>query len=232
MSTMAQMLDYLAATPEHCPRFVVVEAYSALLGREPDLRDPRYFSDAPPTLKAAILHSYLTQRDYRSATLDIFDLVVNRGNDEIVSYPLYLPIAEHGSYKGGRTDNFFPGLSPESFRRLTLPIDSGVPDPIQLAGLYHILDLAQSHHIAVIFIDTPMPHPITVNPNIQSLKKDFREILAARHIPYIDGDQGFPIDDPTLFSDHNHLSTKGRVEFTLRIYKVLTDWMASQPADR
>jgi hypothetical protein len=230
LSTISQMLDYLVARPEHCPRYLVVEAYSSFLARRPDLQDPRYFADAPPSLKLTILHSYLAEWGYRSALLDIFDLVVNRGNEEIITYPVYAPIMESRSYKGGRTDFYFPGISVSEFTVLKAKVNGNVPNPSQLSAFYHILDLARTHHIAVIFIDTPLPLPVSVNPDIQALKNDFKQILGARHISYIDGDQGYPIDEPELFSDSNHLSSKGREEFSRRISIVLKAWMASEAA--
>ena len=154
---------------------------------------------------------------------------MNRGNDEIVTYPFYSPIAERNSYKGGRTDFYFSGLSPEEFRKLKLVLDSNVPDPAQLSAVYNIIEVARSHNIEVIFIDPPMPQPVSSEPDIQALKKEFSRILSARHCIFIDGDHGFPIDDPSLFEDNNHVSSKGREEFTRRISVVLKDWMASHP---
>ena len=229
LTMISQMLDYLVARPGHCPRYLVVEAYSTMLARKPDLQDARYFYDAPPSLKREIIRSYLADRSYRSAFLDIFDLVVNRGNDEIVTHPFYSPIVERGSYKGGRTDLFFPGLSPEEFRKLEVKPQANVPDPAQLSALYRILAVTRSHGIAVIFIDPPMPQPVSSGRDIQLLKKDFGEILSAQHIPYIDGDQGFPINDPSMFSDSNHLSSKGREAFTSIVSVELKSWMDSQP---
>ena len=230
LTTISQMLDYLVSKPDHCPRYLVVEAYSALLARKPDMEDPRYYSDAPPALKRSIIRSYLAGRGgYRSALLDVFDLVVNRGNDEIITYPFYSLIVKKSTYKGGRTDFYFPGLSPEEFRRLRADPAGNAPNPAQLAALYHILDLTKNHGIPVIFIDTPLPQPVSSEADIQSLKKYFGEILGARHIPYIDGDRGFPVGDPALFSDSNHLSSQGRKVFTSAISVQLKSWMASNP---
>ena len=175
-----------------------------------------------------MIRSYLSAHRSPSAFLDLFDLVANRGNDEIVSYPFYSHVVNRDSYKGGRMGFAYPGLSPEEFRKLRSQLDKDTPNPTQLAALYHILDVAHSHNIAVIFIDPPMPQPVTSNPYLQILKKDFREILSARKIPYIDGDQGFPIDDPSMFSDSNHLSSKGRDEFTRRIGGELKSWIDSK----
>jgi hypothetical protein len=73
-----------------------------------------------------------------------------------------------------------------------------------------------------------MPEPSTSNPVIQALNKDFKDTVTARGFPYIDGDQGFPINDPSLFSDNNHLSSKGRDEFTLRIAVEIKSWLAGE----
>jgi lysophospholipase L1-like esterase len=113
---------------------------------------------------------------------------------------------------------------------LTPKLSGNVPNPDQLAALDHIIRTARNHNIPVIFIDTPMPQPASSNPVIQLLKQDYKEILAARGVAYIDGNLGFPAGDPELFSDSNHLSSKGREEFTSRISVVLKAWMTSQPA--
>jgi hypothetical protein len=230
LNSIAQMLDTMAAKPEKRPRHVVVEAYGTLLGRIPDIEDPRSFTDAPPALKIAMLRSYLASHPYPPAWLDVFDLVVNRGNDEIVAYPLYTWAEDLDSYKGGRDDFTFPGMSPQDFRALQASYYAETPNPVQTAQLNHILDLARSRHIDVIFVNTPMPGPVNANPVIQSLQQDFKQIVTARGFPYVDGTAGFPVDDPSLFSDSNHLSSKGREAFTAKIAVQLKAWLGGQPA--
>lgn len=228
LTVISQIIDYLCTMPEHCPRYLVVEAYSAFLAREPILQDPRYFSEAPPSLKKAIIMSYLSERRSLSSALDIFALVVNRGNDEILSYPIYAQALRIGSYKGGRGNFYFPGTSQEALNKLKAGLKTDYPYPTQLLALSHIIDVTRNHDVRVIFVDPPLPEPVSTDNGIQKLKSDFIIILNARHIPYIDGDQGFPINDPTLFSDQ-HLSSKGRDEFTPRISRRLKEWIASHP---
>ena len=231
MISIAQMLDYMASKPGQCPRHVVVEAYGAMLGRGFDLQDPRYFAEAPPSMKVQILHSYVAGRPYRSAFLDAFDLVVNRGNDEILAFPLYAWAQKVDSYKGGRTAFNFPGVTPEQFQQLRAKYYATTPNPDQVAALNHIMDLASSQHIALIFVDTPMPEPAGSDPVIASLRKDLQNAVIARGFPYIDGNHGFPIDDPSLFTDSNHLSSKGREVFTAKIAIQLKTWLAGQPVN-
>ncbi len=230
LTMVSQLLDYLAARPEHCPRHLVVEAYSAMLARRPELQDPRYFADAPPPLKMEILRAVISDKGYWATFLDDFDLIVNRGNEEIIAYPIYSRVVKNGSYKGGRSDFDFPGMTPAEFAKIKPGINGSVPDPAQVAALDRIINTARSHGIQLIFIDTPMPQPVSSNPVIQLLKSDYRQILDSRHATYIDADKGFPIDDPALFSDSNHLSSKGRKEFTPQISAVLKAWMTTQPA--
>src|SRR5208337_4748239 len=153
---ISQILDYLVTKPDHCPRYLVVEAYSAMLARKPYLQDPRYYFDSPPPLKMMILRSYQSEQGYWATILNDFDLVVNRGNDQIIAYPFSAPIVESESYKGGRTDFYFPGMSAKEFGMLGLNLDSNLSNPAQLAAVHHIIDVARSHHIELIFIDTPM----------------------------------------------------------------------------
>jgi hypothetical protein len=225
LTVMSQIIDYLSTEPDHCPQYLVVEAYSAFLAREPILQDPRYFSDAPPPLKMAIIRSYLSEQRGLSSVLDIFALVVNRGNDEILSYPIYAQALKLGSYKGGRANFYFPGTSREAFTKLKADLKTDTANPAQLRALGHILEVTRDHNIQLIFVDPPLPEPVSTDAGIQKLKSDFINILSARHVSYIDGDRGFAIDDPTLFSDL-HLSSRGRDEFTPRISEKLREWIA------
>jgi len=232
LKTMSQIIDYLVSRPDRCPRYIVVEAYSALLGRKPDLQDPRYFFDAPPALKMRIIRTYLSEHRRPSALLDVFDLVVNRGNEAIVTYPVNSLLLKRLAYRGGPTGIKTPGVSAEQFSHFTSDATSGQPDPVQLAALYRIIDIAEHHNISVIFIESPLPKPVSSDPKIQALKADFREILEAHHLRYINGDLDFPNSDPSMFEDNNHLSAAGREKFTLDVSADLKTWIASLPKNR
>jgi len=227
LRTISQIMDYLVSRPDKCPLYMVIEAYSAMLARGPDLQDPRFFFDAPPPLKERIIRSYLSSHGNRAALLDIFDLLVNRGNEVIVSYPLNSLVMQMSSYKGGRMEFSSPGVSPETFRNFVPRVVSGTPDPFQVSALNHILDLAANSGVSVFFIETPLPGPVSSDKRIQSLKAQFRQILRGRQVRYIDGDLDFPINDPSLFCDDNHLSTTGRERFTAEIGPEVKSWMDS-----
>jgi hypothetical protein len=229
--SMAQMLEILTERHDHSPRHVVVEAYSVLLARGFDLQDPRFYLDAPPSLKLTIIRRYLKDRPNLSAVRDIAELVTQGGSDEIVTYPLSSPLIHMGSFKGGRTDLYFPGMTADAFYRLTPRLYGTTPHPAEVSAIHHILDLARARHFAVIFIDTPMPGPVESDPTIQALKRDFRQLLTALGATYIDGALMFPTGDPSLFADSNHVSSRGRTEFTERISGTLRSWVMSTPVE-
>ncbi len=229
MISMAQMLDTMAAAPGSCPRHIVVEAYGAMLARPFDLQDPRYYAEAPPAMKLAILRAYVAGRPLRSSFLDVFDLVVNRGNDEIVAFPLYAWAQKLDSYKGGRSGFSFPGMTAEQFARLKPQYYAATPNPAQIAALNHVMDLAASRNIALLFVDTPMPGPVSSDPVMQSFRQDFRQLVTARGFTFIDGNRNFPVNDPSLFTDSNHLSSRGRDQFTAAMAAPLKAWLAAEP---
>jgi hypothetical protein len=225
LRTIAQLLEYVSRDPDHKPKFVAVEAYSFILAQKPDLQDPRLYFDAPPELKLRVLSDYFEARRNFSAVLDLFDLTVNRGNDQILAYPIYAWMERTASYKGGRRDIVAPGVSPEQFRSFKVEKHIGDPDPIQVESFHRIAALARSKSIHIIFIESPMPAPVSANPGIQRIKQSLRKLAESEGCIYIDGDAGFPIGEPELFTDNNHLSAAGKQLFSERIGPLLKDWM-------
>jgi lysophospholipase L1-like esterase len=49
---------------------------------------------------------------------------------------------------------------------------------------------------------------------VRRLKARLAQILQEQNVPYLDGANDFPVDNPQLFADSNHLSTEGRSLFT------------------
>jgi hypothetical protein len=211
---MNLLLEEMLPNPAHRPKAIVLEAYSAKLARKPELDDPRLFFDLPPNLKFKFLDNYFRIHPDLSARLDMFDLVVNRGTDQLLTYPLNRKVLSGLSYKGAYQGKVVPGVSEGEFRTFQADIASSDPDPIQFAAFQNIIRLCKRYGVQLLVAESPMPEPITSKPEIQSLKKAFRAVCAENDLPYLDGDLGFPIDDPAFFADASHLSSKGRSLYT------------------
>jgi hypothetical protein len=214
---MDVVLHALLPNPAHRPDILVLEAYSAKLGRFPEIGDPRLFFDASPVLKIKILRNYLHYHPSFSSWLDVFDLVVNRGTDQIVTYPLNSRLLAGMSYKGSYRGHTIQGLSATEFWSLQGDIPPGDADPAQLAALGDIVALARQYGVKLVLAESPMPLPISSRPEIQNLKAIFREQARKFDLPYLDGDKIFPIDEPAMFADESHVSTVGRALYSTRM---------------
>ena len=214
MNFMDLLLREVIPDAAHRPKVLVLEAYPGIFGRKPDIGDPRIFFDGPPAFKLTVIANYLHFHPGLSSWFDVFDLVVNRGSDQIATYPLNSRILSNLSYKGAYRGKVVPGLTPEVFPSLRAKMASDHPNPDQYAALLDIIGLCKRYGVTLILADSPLPKPVSADPAIQSLKAVFRQTAAQHHLPYMDGDDGFPTTDPALFADEVHLSTAGRTLYT------------------
>jgi hypothetical protein len=209
---MAEVVPDLLAEKRLRPRLLVLEGYAVSLVRPEGLEDSRLFFDAPPALKRRLLADVMSQHTGLSRYLDAFDLVANRNNELLLTYPVQSFLANRLSYRGGYIDKRVPGL--RDFSGITLPDEPATPSPAELAALADGIDAARRAGVRVVCMGSPMPGPVEREPAIRALKGSLRAFLFERGVPYLDGAVGFPIDDPGLFADSNHLSTEGRELYT------------------
>jgi hypothetical protein len=217
LNFMDLLLRDILPDPAHRPKCIVLEAYSAKLARGPDIGDDRLFFDVPPGLKLKVISNYLQFHPGFSSWLDIFDLVVNRGTERIVTYPVNSRILADLSYKGGYRGHTMPGLTQSAFQSLHADIVSSNPDPAQLTALLDIIRLCKQYGVQLLLAESPMPKPTSSKPEILNLKRVFREEAVANGLPYLNGDESFPTGDPALFLDAGHLSTAGRALYTSKM---------------
>ena len=181
------------------------------------MQDSRLFFEAGPQLKAELLEQVLRPRTLE-AHLDAFALLANRNNEAIVAYPLNRLLLPNLSYHGAYGDKLVPGLTAEQFHRLRIPLEGEISiDREQRAAVREIVQLARSAGVPLVFAESPVPGPVAALPTIAGLKRQTKALLADEQVAYLDGQEGFPVDDPTLFADSNHLSSKGREVFTGRV---------------
>ena len=198
------------------PKLLVVEAYAAIIGRPHSLQDSRLYFEADPKLKRVLLDEFMRPPHSLDKHLDAFSLLVNRNNDAIVAYPLNRMVLEsyHGAYGG----KFIPGLTEEAFKKLRVPLDGNIAlDSEQRAALHEIVRLGSEAGVPIVFVESPLPGTVAALPVMRGLKLSLKNALAEEQATYLDGEVGFPSDDPSLFADNNHLSTKGRAVFSERV---------------
>ena len=216
LASMLPLLQTLLADPARRPQLLVVEANGSNLGRPPELEEPRFFFDAPPQMKHALIRNYLRTHQGRSAYVDAWTLIANRGSELILAWPLVHGTIDGLSYNGSYQNKYVPGIAPESFSRLRVPMADSGTNGDQVAALREIVSLAAADGVKMIFADPPMPAPVESQSQMIALRQQFKALAASEQIAYVDGAEGFPTGDAAMFADSNHLSTAGRALYTAR----------------
>ncbi|HXC02560.1 MAG TPA: hypothetical protein VNU49_07885 [Opitutaceae bacterium] len=210
--TMTVIVPALLANGKGPPKVLVIEGYCMSLVRSGGLEDSRMFFDAPPAMKVEFMRQYLAEGATWERYLDLFDLAVNRDNELLLMHPAYSRLTSWLSYRGGYAGKNVPGLS--SFDGIYLRVPRSSASPEQEAALISVIQAAKQQNVRVLCIESPMPGPTERQGTVIRLKARLAQILREQDVPYLDGASGFPVDDPKLFGDSNHLSTEGRALFT------------------
>ena len=214
----------------HGPRLLVLEAYSADLARPPELQEPRLFFDSPPRTKLEIARNYLRQHPHRKSTwMDLWVLAANRGMKTIVTYPFLHALMNGLSYNGGCEGKTVAGF-PEGFSRMRVPVSGETANKDQTEALSAMIAIARQHGVTVLLVEPPMPASVEAEPAIRALQTEFRQLAAEQMVPFIQGADNFPTDDPSMFADTNHLSTAGREIYTEQFARVLSRFLDSSSA--
>jgi hypothetical protein len=209
---MTIIVPALIANRQGPPKVLVIEGYCMSLVRKGGMEDSRMFFDAPPGMKIELMRQYLAEGSTWQRYLDLFDLAVNRDNELLLMHPAYSQLTSWLSYNGGYVGKYVPGL--RSFDGIDLPVSSSSAATEQEAALISVIKAAQRQNVRVLCIESPMPGPAERQDAVIRLKARLAQILREQNVPYLDGAVGFPIDEPKLFADSNHLSTEGRALFT------------------
>ena len=221
LASMLPLVKTLLADPARRPKLLVIEANGGNLGRGPEIEEPRFFFDAPPEMKRLLIRDYLRTHHGRSAYVDSWTLIANRGSELILAWPLVHGAIDSLSYNGSYLNKTAPGTAPEAFPGLRVPVAGSVPNRDQLAALQQMMTLVEADGVKMIFADPPMPAPVEAQPQIVALQGSFKAFAASAGIPYVDGAEGFPTMDPAMFTDSNHLSTAGRALYTSRFAEAI-----------
>jgi hypothetical protein len=204
------------------PKLLVLEAYGANLARPPLFQDTRLFFDSPPALKRDLLAQITAPPRTLDKYLDAFALLANRNNETIVAYPLSRLLLPELSHHGSYVNKVVPGLDETQFRKLGRPLSDRVElDVEQRAALHELVSLVRAANVPLVAIESPLPAPVAAHPVMQALEAATRQVFAEAQVPYLDGDEVFPVHEPALFADDNHISRAGRTLFS----ELVSEWL-------
>jgi hypothetical protein len=133
------------------------------------------------------------------------------------------------SYNGGYEGKTVAGF-PEGFSRMRVPVTGETANKDQTEALSAMIAIARQHGVTVLLVEPPMPASVEAEPAIRALQTEFRQLAAEQAVPFIQGADNFPTDDPSMFADTNHLSTAGRETYTEQFARVLSRFLHSSSA--
>jgi hypothetical protein len=195
---------------------LIIENYILTALEQPVLQDENLFYGSPPALKLEYLK--LLEQTGKLTWRDYYHLLVSSKTDAIITAPIANHFINKMFYKGSYINRQTGCLPAKKFNQLTFKSATGRSLPkIQLQALTNLFKLLRKHHVTVIFIESPLPQPIETAPLLQHYKQRLAKIIKAANFAYIDGANGFPINDHRNFLDKGHLSTRGRALFTREI---------------
>jgi hypothetical protein len=78
-------------------------------------------------------------------------------------------------------------------------------EPLLAIGA-RIIAMAKQHGVTVLLVEPPMPASVEAEPHIRAPQAQFRWLAGEQVVPFTQGAENFPTDDPGLFADSNRLS--------------------------
>ena len=152
----------------------------------------------------------------------MYEYFVTSGMDDLLTFPVTEPFYATRYYKGAKTDETgSPGkevLEGEEF-----DISGEEIVEAQTEAVREIIRQCRSDGQAFIFIESPVYHRFADDRKYLECRREFEKILKEEDAPFILADEvDFDNRDPDLFEDMNHMSLKGRREYTGELIKRLS----------
>ena len=210
---------------------VYLDMYAYSAAKESWLAESRMMFDSPLSLKLSLWNiiKHNTNADLPSAAYELF---ISSGNDMFILWPLYRKLVSSRYCKGGAAlGSYSSGTTREKLSLTPVP-DSGSArmNPDQKQAVIRIIDLCRANNIELIFIETPKYYDVIENKAYVGIMSEYIDLMnttgtqcfiSRQTLRQIGQDKSstitvydFPHEEPELFADHIHLSSRGSKKFT------------------
>ena len=200
---------------------MVFELGPMMLTQEVALSDTRVIWDLTWEGKKALWDSM-----YAAGNTDfpmMYEYFVTSGMDDLITFPVTEPFYGTRYYKGAKTDETAsPGkavLEGEEF-----DISGKTLIQAQADAVADIISECRRDGQEFIFLESPCYYRLQEDTTFMKYREEYIRILDENNAPYIlSTDVDFDSSDPELFEDMNHMSAKGRREYTAVLIPVLEE---------
>ena len=153
----------------------------------------------------------------------MYEYFVTSGMDDLITFPVTEPFYGTRYYKGAKTDETAsPGK--EVLEGAEFDISDKTLIKAQADAVADIIKKCRRDGQEFIFLESPCYHRLQEDPTFMKYRDEYIKILDENDAPYILAtDVDFDSSDPDLFEDMNHMSAKGRREYTRELIQVIKD---------
>ncbi len=200
---------------------IAFEMGPLILTQEVALSDSRVIWDLSWEGKKEL---YESMKDAGSMTLgSTYEYFVTSGMDDLLTYFVTEPFYSTRYYKGAKTDAASsPGKEVLENEKFDISEDEIVK--AQADAVRDIVRKCKRDGQDLIFIESPCYHRLSEDEKYRKCLQEFKDILDEEGADYIlASDVDFDDHDPDLFEDMNHMSDKGRKEYTGSLLRILKE---------
>ena len=220
VATVIQYEEIRKRSPYHYGLFVF-ELGPMMLTQDVSLSDSRVIWDLSWEGKKALWKSMKESGNTDRSMM--YEYFITSGMDDLLTFAVTEPFYSTRYYKGAKTDETAsPGkdvLEAEEF-----DISGKEFVKAQTDAVYDIIKACKRDGQDYVFLESPCYHRLQEDAKFKECRKRYIEILEENDAPYILADDvDFDSSCADLFEDMNHMSAKGRREYTKELIKVLKE---------
>ncbi len=173
---------------------------------------------------------------------DFWEMYVGANNDVIFAWPFYYPLVNQASFQGGNLRTV-GGMTTDSLNNIDKPtVSETVINSKQMDYLIKMIKLCQNNNIILKFVETPKYYEISQDNIYLKIINEYINLLDEYHIEYYLSNYTyealikytqkepnceknhivlFNSKEPAFFSDYIHMSSDGKVKYTINLTKLI-----------
>ena len=194
-----------------------IDLYPYTLYSEPSISDTKIFIETNIKEKFE-LYDIIDKKDYST----IWDMFIASNNEILLTWPIYYHTINQ-TFKNGGSTLKTTGITNKKMDNLEMVKRNSDLNNDQRKAIQKIVNLCKKNNINLTFIEIPKALRIHNNKSYNDMINNYLAILNELNVNYIlsDNINSNIKNDSKNYTDLIHLSTKGKIEFTKELKKIL-----------
>ena len=211
--------DEIKRRSDHRYGLMVFELGPMMLTQEVALSDSRVIWDLSFEGKRELWESM-----YDAGNTDfpmMYEYFITSGMDDLITFPVTEPFYGTRYYKGAKTDET-PSPGQDVLEREEFDISDKTLVEAQAEAVVNIIRKCREDGQEFLFLESPCYYRLQEDPTFKKYREEYIKLLDENGAPYIlASDVDFDSKNAEFFEDMNHMSAKGRREYTAKLIGAL-----------